>query len=75
MPEVETPRKSFDRLHCEIFWSAEDQEYVLTCDELPGFSVLGETIHTLLEDASEALPLFIEVWEECGVPILERRQT
>lgn len=71
--QVETPRKSFERLHCQIFWSAEDAEYVFTCDEFPCFSVLDETIPRLLYEASEALPMLIELWEaEYDVPIIER---
>ncbi len=59
-------RYSFD-----IRWSEEDGEYVATCPSFPGLSALAETEEEALMEAKVALNLFIESYQERGVPLPE----
>jgi predicted RNase H-like HicB family nuclease len=59
-------RYSFD-----IRWSEEDGEYVATCPSFPGLSALAETEEEALMEAKVALNLFIESYQERGIPLPE----
>jgi antitoxin HicB len=59
-----------------LFWSEEDQEWVVTCNAFPGLSALGETQEKALKAAKVALRLFIETYEDKGytLPSPETRE-
>lgn len=52
-----------------LFWSNEDNEWVVTCPAFPGLSALGETEEEALQAAKVALRMFIETYEEKGYPL------
>ncbi len=52
-----------------IAWSEDDQEYVATCPAFPGLSALGETEEDALTEAKVALGLFVQTYEEKGMPL------
>lgn len=52
-----------------IVWSEEDGEYMATCPAFPGLSAFGETEEEALSEAKVALGLFIESFNERGIPL------
>lgn len=50
----------------EVFWSDEDEGYIVTCPDFPGLSAFGETQKEAMEEAGIALKMFIESYEEDG---------
>ncbi|MDQ3685195.1 MAG: type II toxin-antitoxin system HicB family antitoxin [Acidobacteriota bacterium] len=53
----------------QIFWSDEDDAYIVTCPEFPGLSAFGDTEEEALREAKVALELFIESMQEHGEPL------
>lgn len=56
-----------------ILWSEEDQGYIATCPEFPGLSAFGETFEEAVAEAKLAQELFIETYEQEGLPLPEPR--
>ena len=54
-----------------IHWSNEDQVFVAEVPELPGCMAHGDTQHTALTNANEAIQLWTETAEEFGDPVPE----
>ncbi|MGI8543351.1 MAG: toxin-antitoxin system HicB family antitoxin [Aridibacter sp.] len=54
-----------------LVWSNRDNEYMVTCPEFPGLSAFGETAEEALAEAQVALELFVETYQEDGVPLPE----
>ena len=54
-----------------IFWSEEDQVFVAEVPELPGCLAHGDTQEAALNNAKEALRLWIDTALECGDPVPE----
>jgi predicted RNase H-like HicB family nuclease len=55
----------------ELFWSDEDDGYIVTCPDFPGLSAFGETPGKALKEASLAMELFIEDYEKRGEQLPE----
>jgi len=53
----------------KIFWSPEDEAYVVTVPEFPGLSAFGDTPEEALAEASQALEGFLETYREEGWPL------
>ncbi len=53
----------------KIFWSDEDDAYIVTCPEFPGLSAFGDTEEEALREAKVALELFIESMQEHNEPL------
>jgi len=60
-----------NRYSINIFWSDEDESYIATCPEFPGLSAFGETPEEALAEAQIALQLFIDTYNEDGLPLPE----
>jgi predicted RNase H-like HicB family nuclease len=60
-----------NRYSTNISWSDEDGSYIATCPEFPGLSAFGETPEEALAEAHIALQLFIDTYNEDGVPLPE----
>ena len=54
-----------------IYWSNEDQVFVAEVPELPGCMVHGDTQELALQNANEAIQLWIDTAREFGDPIPE----
>jgi len=54
-----------------IYWSDEDQVFIAEVPELPGCMAHGETQEEALEQAKEAMNLWIETAQEHGDPVPE----
>ena len=54
-----------------IYWSNEDQVYVAEVPELPGCVAHGETQTAALDNANQAIQLWIETAKEFGDPVPE----
>ncbi|HEX8499945.1 MAG TPA: type II toxin-antitoxin system HicB family antitoxin [Pyrinomonadaceae bacterium] len=54
-----------------IYWSNEDGAYVSEVPELPGCVAHGDTQAAALENANEAIQLWIATAEEFGDPVPE----
>ncbi len=52
-------------------YSEADGGYIALCPEFPGLSAFGETAEEAIEEAKEALELFIETYEEENKPLPE----
>lgn len=52
-----------------IYWSEEDQVFVVDVPELPGCSAHGATHEVALANAQEAIRLWIDTAREFGDPI------
>jgi len=55
----------------ELFWSDEDEGYIVTCPDFPGLSAFGKTPEKALKEARIAVELFIEDYEERGEQLPE----
>ena len=47
-----------------MFWSDENESFVVTCQEFSGFSAFGETREEALYEAQIALDLMIETYRQ-----------
>ncbi len=54
-----------------IYWSNEDDAYIAEVPELPGCVAHGDSQRAALENADEAIRLWIETAEEFGDPVPE----
>jgi predicted RNase H-like HicB family nuclease len=63
--------KPMNKYQFNLVWSNRDNEYMVTCPEFPGLSAFGETAEEALAEAQIALELFIETYQEDGVPLPE----
>ena len=54
-----------------IYWSEEDGAYLAEVPELPGCVAHGDSYEAALEQAQEAIQLWIDTAEEFGDPIPE----
>jgi predicted RNase H-like HicB family nuclease len=54
-----------------IIWSDEDEGYIVTCPEFVGLSAFGDTPEKALKEAKIALELFIQTYQEKGIPLPE----
>jgi predicted RNase H-like HicB family nuclease len=54
-----------------IYWSNEDNAYIAEVPELPGCVAHGDTQAAALENANEAIQLWIDTAEEFGDPVPE----
>jgi len=52
-----------------IFWSDEDEAYVVDVPELPGCMAHGQTYEVALANAKEAIDAWISTAREFGDPI------
>lgn len=52
-----------------VFWSAEDQAFVVDVPELPGCMAHGTTPAEAVASAQEAIALWLEVAREDGRPV------
>ena len=52
-----------------IFWSDEDQAYIAEVPELPGCVAHGSTHEDALQNAKEAMELWISTAQEFGDPV------
>lgn len=54
-----------------IYWSNEDQAFVAEVPELPGCSAHGDTHAAALDNANQAIQLWIDTAREFGDPVPE----
>ena len=54
-----------------IYWSEQDEAFVAEAPELPGCAVHGETQEIALQNAQEAIRLWLDTANEFGDPIPE----
>lgn len=54
-----------------LIWSEEDDSYIAICPEFYGLSAFGDSPEEALAEAKVALELFIESYEEDGIPLPE----
>jgi len=63
-----------DRYEITIFWSAEDDAFVVEVPELPGCMTHGSTRLEALTNAEEAITLWLDTAREFGDPIPQPRE-
>jgi predicted RNase H-like HicB family nuclease len=56
-----------------IYWSNEDAAYIAEVPELPGCVAHSDTQAVALENANEAIKLWIDTAEEFGDPVPESK--
>ena len=54
-----------------IYWSNEDQVFIAEVPELPGCMAHGDTQAAALDNANEAIQLWIDTASEFGDPVPE----
>ena len=54
-----------------IYWSNEDDAYIAEVPELPGCTAHGDSQTAALENANEAIRLWMDTAEEFGDPVPE----
>ena len=54
-----------------IYWSNEDQVFIAEVPELPGCMAHGDTQSAALDNANEAIQLWIDTANEFGDPVPE----
>jgi len=54
-----------------IYWSEKDQLFIAEVPELPGCMVHGDSRQAALENANQAIELWLETASEFGDPIPE----
>jgi predicted RNase H-like HicB family nuclease len=54
-----------------IYWSQEDNIFIVDVPELPGCKAHGDTSQLALENAQDAIDLWLETAKEFGDPIPE----
>jgi predicted RNase H-like HicB family nuclease len=52
-----------------IYWSEKDQRFIAEVPELPGCMAHGESRQSALENADQAIELWLETAREFGDPI------
>lgn len=57
-----------------IFWSQEDEGFVVTCDEFPGLSAFGESREEALQESQIALDAMIQTYIASGIALPEPKQ-
>ncbi len=60
-----------DKYALQIFWSDEDEGFIVLCREFPGLSAFGETRVEALREAQIALDLMIETYQKNNIPLPE----
>ena len=60
-----------DKYEIIIFWSAEDQAYVADVPELPACMAHGDSYESALDNARQAISLWVTTASEFGDPIPE----
>ena len=58
------PRYGYD-----VRWSTEDEGFIATCPSFPGLSAFGVTPEDALREVEEVVELYIEEYEEDGIPL------
>ena len=58
-----------NRYEIIIFWSAEDEAFVADVPELPGCMAHGSSYESALQNALEAIELWLETARKLGRPI------
>lgn len=56
-----------------IYWSNEDQSFIVEVPELPGCMADGETYEQAVENAQQLIEEWVETARELGRPIPEPR--
>lgn len=56
-----------------IWWSAEDEAYVVDVPELPGCMAHGETRHEAIKNAEAAIKFWIKTAKDDGLEIPQAR--
>lgn len=56
-----------------IYWSNEDEAFIVEVPELPGCMAHGESPEKALKNAKEAIQLWIDTAKEFGDPVPEPR--
>ncbi len=54
-----------------IYWSDEDELFIVEIPELPGCMAQGDTPETALANAKEAIELWLDTAREFGDPVPE----
>ena len=54
-----------------IYWSTDDQAFVAEVPELPGCTAHGDTYESALENAQQAIQLWVDTAREFGDPVPE----
>ena len=54
-----------------IYWSTDDQAFVAEVPELPGCMAHGDTYEAALENAQQAIQLWVDTAREFGDPVPE----
>ena len=62
-----------DRYEIIIYWSVEDDAFVAEVPELPGCMAHGTTQQEALDNAKQAVQLWVDTAREFGDPIPEPR--
>ncbi len=57
-----------------LYWSREDQVFIAEVPELPGCIAHGTTPQKALENAQEAMQLWIDTAREFGDPVPEPKE-
>jgi len=63
-----------DRYEITIYWSDEDDAYVVDVPDLPGCMTHGATRQEALKNAEEVIAFWIDCAREDGQPVPEPRQ-
>ena len=58
-----------DKYTLQIFWSDEDEGYIVICQEFTGFSAFGETREEALREAEIALKLTVQTYLQKNIPL------
>jgi predicted RNase H-like HicB family nuclease len=66
---VRTLLKMNNKYTLQMFWSEEDEGYIVICQEFSGFSAFGETREEALREAQTALDLMIETYRQKHIPL------
>jgi predicted RNase H-like HicB family nuclease len=53
----------------QIFWSEDDEGFIVVCQEFPGLSAFGETREEALREAQIALDLMITTYQNNNIPL------
>jgi predicted RNase H-like HicB family nuclease len=61
------------RYHINVFWYPDDQCWIADVPDLKPCSAHGDTPGQALAEAENAISLWLETADECGMPIPEPR--
>ena len=77
MDKKKTSKSPQFKYRVDIFWSEEDQAYVVRVPELPGCVTDGETFEEAAKNAGEVIELYLESLKSRGLaiptPMAERK--